>query len=225
MLDTIFASVFTDTLTIYAFLICICSALVLGTFIAFLYTKQSKYTKGYVVTLSILPAVVAMIIMMVNGNIGAGIAVAGAFSLCRFRSVPGTAKEIGSLFLAMGTGLAIGMGYIAFAAIFVVIVSSANMLLSKSNFGTPSDNLRTLKVTIPEELNYTDAFADLFETYTLDTSLTSVKTSNMGSLYKLTYDIELKDCSTEKALIDDMRCRNGNLEIMISKQASQYNEL
>lgn len=175
-------------------------------------------------TLAMIPAIVCAVIMMVNGNVGAGVATAGAFSLVRFRSLPGTAKEIGILFLAMGTGLITGMGYIAYGFLFAVVPSAVYMLYSQIGFGTKKQAAKqfalkkTMRITIPEDLDYTEIFDDLFEKYTKDNELVSVKTTNMGSLFRLTYDMTLKDKSMEKALIDDIRCRNGNLEITVSRQ-------
>jgi len=169
-------------------------------------------------TLIVLPAVVSVVIMMVNGNVGAGVAVAGAFSLVRFRSVPGTAKEIAIIFLAMATGLVAGMGYLGIAILCTVILGMAFLLLNLSPLGETSDGQKLLRITIPEDLNYTDVFDDLFEKYTKHAKLLDVKTTNMGSLFKLSYDVELQDTSLEKAFIDELRCRNGNLEISISRQ-------
>lgn len=228
-LDQLFTSLFdstgTVTLELTDFLLCTGVALVVGIFIATLYMYKTKYTKSFVVTLATLPAVVSVVIMMVNGNIGAGVAVAGAFSLVRFRSVPGTAKEIGVIFLAMGAGLAIGMGYLGFAVIFVVIVSLASLILTASPLGESKSTQKQLIITIPEDLDYTDVFDDLFEEYTNEATLNRVKTTNMGSLFKLTYDIDLIDLQTEKQFLDELRCRNGNLEIVLAKQPTQGNEL
>ncbi len=201
-----------------AFLLCLFSALVLGVILASSYIYKSNYTKSFVVTLAIIPAVVAMIIMMVNGNIGTGVAVAGAFSLIRFRSVPGTAKEIGAIFIGMGAGLAVGMGYIGYAAIFTIILSLISMLYSASKFGDKKDAEcgKTLRVTIPEDLDYTNIFSDIFEKFTSKAELVTVKTTNMGSMFRLTYRVILQDKKLEKEMLDQIRCRNGNLEISVS---------
>lgn len=214
-----------SSIDVGGFIISILASLVLGAAIAAAYAYKSKYSKTFIMTLVIMPAVVAMVIMMVNGSIGTGIAVAGAFSLVRFRSVPGSAKEIGAIFMAMGTGLATGMGYIAFAALFVVILSIVNMALTASPIGEQKTSERTLTITIPEDLDYEGVFDDLFEEYTTNHVLNRVKTTNMGSMFKLTYDIDLKTDVSEKAFIDEIRCRNGNLEITMSKQAKFGNEL
>ena len=215
----------TATVTLSNFLLCVGTALILGLFIAVSYTYKTRYTKSFVVTLATLPAVVCMVIMMVNGNLGAGVAVAGTFSLVRFPSLPGTAKEIGAIFLAMGTGLATGMGYIGYAILFVIILNVIGIIYTASSIGDGKSTQRTMRITIPEDLDYTGVFDDLFNNYTSECELLSVKTTNMGSLFKLTYDLILKNASEEKAFIDDLRCRNGNLEIIMAKQSSAAGEL
>lgn len=199
------------------FLVDIGVALIIGFLIALVHMYKNSYTKSFVVTLAILPAVVAMVIMMVNGSIGAGIAVAGTFSLVRFRSAPGSAKEIAAVFLAMAAGLACGMGFLLYALLFVAIILMVILLYSQSKFGSQSNKARTMTVTIPEVLDYTDVFDDLFKEYTDEWKLTQMKTSNMGSLFKLTYNLKLKSETMEKAFVDEIRCRNGNLEIIIHR--------
>lgn len=157
--------------------------------------------------------------MLVNGNIGAGIAVAGAFSLVRFRSAAGSAREIGSIFLAMATGLATGMGYVAIAGIFFVIIAGFMLLLSGAGFGKGSPAERILKITIPESLDYEGLFDDLFEEYTDGASLEKVKMTNVGTMYELSYEIKLKTDNVPKEFIDKLRCRNGNLNIICSREA------
>ncbi len=230
MTNDFFGSVFESTVTmninVTNFLICMVSAIILGLFMAKMYALKTKSTKGFVVTLALLPLAVAMVIIMVNGNIGTGVAVAGAFSLVRFRSVPGTAKEIVAIFTAMCTGLTIGMGYIGYAALFAVIACLFALLLNLTNFAEEKNNgSRTLQITIPESLNYTEVFDDIFKCFTKEVKLISVKTTNMGSLFKLSYEIELKDRTMEKQFIDELRCRNGNLEIIIGKQELFINGL
>ena len=199
------------------FLIDIGAALLIGFLIALVHMYKNSYTKSFVVTIAVLPAVVAMVIMMVNGSIGAGIAVAGTFSLVRFRSAPGSAKEIAAVFLAMAAGLACGMGFLLYALLFVAIILMVILLYSQSKFGSQSNKARTMTVTIPEVLDYTDVFDDLFKEYTDEWKLTQMKTSNMGSLFKLTYNLKLKSEAMEKAFVDEIRCRNGNLEIIIHR--------
>ena len=165
--------------------------------------------------------------MMVNGNVGAGVAVAGAFSLVRFRSAPGSAKEIVTIFLAMGTGLIAGMGYLGFAALFTLImcgVFTVYNILTSSSFKSETAN-KTIKVTIPEDLDYTEVFEDIFAAYTKSCEMIQVKTTNMGSMFRITYHVTLKDPKTEKQMIDCIRQRNGNLEVMVSKQENKIAEL
>ena len=203
-------------ITPVVFIILVIVSLVLGGMLALIHTYNNDYTKSFVITLAILPAVVAVVILMVNGNIGAGVAVAGAFSLVRFRSAPGTAREIGAIFAAMGMGLIIGMGYIGYAALFTVLIGLAMLIYAKLASGDKKDLHKVLKITIPENLNYSDVFDDIFKEYTKNYKLNQVKTSNMGSLFKLNYEIYLKDVSREKEFIDKLRTRNGNLEISIA---------
>ncbi len=219
MFESIF-STSTTTISVSQFLICIAAALVIGIFLAIIHTYKTHYTLSFVITLALLPAIVCVVIMMVNGNVGAGVAVAGAFSLVRFRSAPGTAKEICSIFLAMGAGLVVGMGYIAFAVLFALVLGVAMVLLELVS-GSVTDlesRKKTLSITIPEDLNYGDTFEDLFAEYTSKCEAVSVKTSNMGSLFKLKYNIVLKDTNKEKEFIDAIRCRNGNLEVGITRR-------
>ena len=218
-MSSIFQSILTSTLTPATFFICTAVSIVLGLLIALCYMKTcKKHNGGFVTTIALLPAVVQIVIMLVNGNLGAGVAVAGAFSLVRFRSIPGTAREICMIFIAMAAGLATGMGYLAFAAIFVLIAALLSLLYAKIGLGEKaSKDKKNLVVVIPESLNYTEVFADLFDEYTESNELVSVKTTNMGSLFKLTYEIKLKDPAREKEFIDALRTRNGNLEIMCAR--------
>ena len=163
--------------------------------------------------------------MLVNGNLGTGVAVMGAFSLVRFRSVPGTAKEISSIFLAMAVGLAAGMGYIGIAVLFVVVIGAANTIFTVSSFGEKRTEERSLRITIPESLDYTEVFDEIFEQYLKRWELIQVKTTNMGSLFRLEYRVVLKDRKDEKKMIDGLRCRNGNLEILSSRAAAIREEL
>ena len=231
MLNNLFTGLFdtstTTTIAVGDFLLCIVVSLFIGLFLALTYIYKSRYTKSFVVTLAILPAVVCVVIMMVNGNVGAGVAVAGAFSLVRFRSVPGTAREIGTIFLAMGAGLIAGMGYLGFAVLFALVLGLCMVLYTQLGFGNGKKQSpdKTLRITIPEDLNYSEVFTDLMEEYTKHYELVKVKTTNMGSLFKLTYNITLKDVSKEKEFIDALRCRNGNLEICMMRQEINAAEL
>ncbi len=178
---------------------------------------KNRCSQSFAVALAVLPAIVQIVIMLVNGNIGAGVAVAGAFSLVRFRSAPGSAREIGYVFLAMAIGLATGMGYVVLAAVFFVVIAVVMLLLAAVNFGSKHDSERVLKITIPENLDYDGLFDDLFEKYTTSHELVKVRTSNMGTLYELQYRIVLKSAQPPKAFIDDIRCRNGNLNIICGR--------
>lgn len=231
MLETVFRGLFdaesANIITVSDFMICLAGSLVIGFVIAVMYMYKNIYSKSFIVTLATLPAVVCVVIMMVNGNVGTGVAVAGTFSLVRFRSVPGTAREIGVLFLAMGAGLLTGMGYIAFAFLFIIVMGLVAMLYTQLGFGAGKRTAlnKTVHITIPEDLDYTDVFDEIFDQFTDKKELVNVKTTNMGSLFKLTYNITFKEKNIEKAFIDAVRCRNGNLEITMSNQETPMAEL
>ena len=214
MLESILAS----GITLPAFLICTAVSLVLGIATALISMYRTKCSQSFAVTLAVLPAIVQIVIVLVNGNVGAGVAVAGAFRLVRFRSVPGTAREIGVIFLAMALGLATGMGYVVLAAVFFVIIAAVLFLLTKLGFGTRRTDERLLKITIPENLDYDGLFDDLFANYTTAHTLERVKTANMGTLYELQYRVTLRDAQVSKAFLDALRCRNGNLNITCSRE-------
>lgn len=231
MVNLLFQGIFdtdmTKVITITDFLLCIGVALVVGLILAFAHMYRSRYTKSFIVTLALLPAVVCVVIMMVNGNVGAGVAVAGAFSLVRFRSVPGTAKEITMLFLAMGAGLIAGMGYLGFTMLFTIVMCAFCIFYNYLDFGTRKNAARykTLTITIPEDLDYTGVFEDILKEHCMSYDLVRVKTTNMGSLFRLTYDLVMKKEGNEKKMIDQLRCRNGNLEISVSRQETTVAEL
>ena len=231
MLENLFKGLFDTDLTavisVTDFLLCLGASLVIGILMAFAYMYRTRYTKSFVVTLALLPAVVCVVIMMVNGNVGTGVAVAGAFSLVRFRSVPGTAKEICTLFLAMGAGLIAGMGYLGFAVLFTVVMCIMFVLYNRLDFGTKKNSAtyKTFTITIPEDLDYSGIFDDIFAEFTTSHDLVRVKSTNMGSMFKLTYNVMLRDVTREKEMIDKIRCRNGNLEIAVSKQETVGTEL
>lgn len=231
MLSKIFKGIFDNTasevINVGAFLACIVVSLLIGLLLAGVYTYKSRYTKSFLVTLAMLPAVVCVVIMMVNGNVGAGVAVAGAFSLVRFRSVPGTAREIGAIFLAMSTGLIAGMGYLGYAVLFAVVLSGITLLYNNFDFGSKKngEKYKVLHITIPEDLDYTGVFDEILEKYTSSHELVQVKTTNMGSLFRLTYNLVLNSEESEKELVDKLRCRNGNLEISISRKETVTYEL
>jgi uncharacterized membrane protein YhiD involved in acid resistance len=214
-------SIIETQITLPTFLICTGVSLLLGLCSAALCMYKSRHTQSFVITLAMLPAVIQVVIMLVNGNIGAGVAVAGAFSLIRFRSVPGTAKEIGMIFLAMAIGLATGMGYVVLAVLFFVIMAVFALVLARVRFGGGAKNERQLKITIPENLDYDSLFDDLFEQYALSAELERVKTTNMGTLYELSYRVVFREEQVPKAFLDELRCRNGNLNIVCGRVATQ----
>lgn len=208
----------TATITPTAFFQCLGTALVLGAVLALLYRLNNRCSQSFAVTLALLPAVVCVVILLVNGNLGAGVAVAGAFSLVRFRSAPGSAREIGAIFLAMAAGLATGMGYVGYAVLFTVVIGAVQWLYESLTrlLAHRTRCEKILRITIPEELDYGSVFDDLFDTYTVAHRLTKVKTTHLGSLFRLTYAVTLRDGAQEKEFIDALRCRNGNLEISCS---------
>lgn len=205
------------TLSIQTALICMVVSILLGLVMAFAYMMQGRYTKQFVITLVILPVLVQTVIMLVNGNLGTSVAVMGAFSLVRFRSLPGSARDISAIFFAMVVGLATGMGFVSYAVIITVLVCIVMVLLSKSKLGDNKEEVKDLRITIPENLDYSEIFDDLFEKYAAIHSLNRVKTSNMGSMYELSYSVVIKADSSEKEFIDELRCRNGNLPIICSR--------
>ena len=226
MFEGIFDNGLIQVIEVGDFLLCLGVSLVLGLVMAAAYMVKNEHSKSFLVTIALLPAVVCVVIMMVNGNIGAGVAVAGAFSLVRFRSAPGSAKEIVTIFLAMGAGLIAGMGYLGFAALFTVIMCAIFLVYNAVADSAKSEAVhKTMKITIPEDLDYTGAFDDLFAEYTKKNELIAVKTTNMGSMFRLTYNVTLKDATKEKEMIDRIRERNGNLEIVVSKQETRAAEL
>ena len=231
MIDNLFRGLFDTDMTVIItpaeFLTCLGVSLGIGLILAALSQYHTRYTRSFVVTLALLPAVVCVVIMMVNGNVGTGVAVAGTFSLVRLRSAPGTAREICAIFLAMAAGLIAGMGYLGYAVLCTLVLGGAEllfrMLSAKADGG--ASLYKTLHITIPEDLDYSDVFDEPLREFTREYELTSVKTTNMGSLFRLTYNITLRDSRTEKSLIDRLRCRNGNLEITVSKQETAIGEL
>ena len=227
MFKGLFDSDVTTVIGVGDFLLCVGCSLLIGLILAAGYMCRCRYTKSFILTLALLPTVVCVVIMMVNGNVGAGVAVAGAFSLVRFRSVPGSAKEITMLFLAMTSGLMAGMGYLGFALLFTILMCLLSILYNQMDFGV-SKNMaayKTLNITIPEDLDYTDVFDGILNYYASSYELVRVKTTNMGSLFRLTYNLTLRDVSKEKEMIDKLRCRNGNLEITVYKQETSPAEL
>lgn len=229
MLDTIFSSVYQsgESVGVTTYLLLTGAALLLGFLYALLYARQNACSKSFAVTLSTLPAIVSTVIFLVNGSIGAGVAVAGAFSLVRFRSAPGSGREITAVFISMAVGLACGMGAPALAALFCALMCMTEFVYHAARFGEKRDleRRKILNVTVPESLEYAEIFDDLFEEYTEECRMIRVKTSNLGSLNRLSYDILLRKSGSEKQFIDAIRCRNGNLEVSLSSSSGEREEL
>ena len=221
MLDSITYSDKVFSMSIPMFLASIFLALALGIGTALVFQFRTKHTASMATTLAIMPPAIALVIMLVNGNIGAGVAVAGAFALVRFRSLPGTAKEIAAIFVAMAVGLACGMTQLLLAVIFFAIMSVTVIVLTLIGFGDKSAKMRQVRITIPEDLDYYELFDDLFEQYTKEWELSRVKTTNMGTLYELWFDVLLKDEKQAKEFMDAIRCRNGNLRVMMGRIADK----
>lgn len=230
MLDEIVGSILTESadmmsLSLSEFLICSLCSLLLGVLAAGIYMFRNSYSKSFVITIALLPAVVQLVIMLVNGNLGAGLAVMGAFSLVRFRSIPGSAKDIAAVFISMAIGLATGMGFLFIAFVFTVLIGAANVIFTLVPLEMRAHEEKHLKITIPESLDYNGMFDDIFRRYTENNRLVSVKTTNMGSLYQLQYSTKLKKGANEKEFIDALRTRNGNLEIALGQSLFRREEL
>ena len=226
MLDAALTSIFGSAGSLVAgvstvdFLLCCAASIVLGAAVAAIYMFRHTYSKNFVVTLALLPLIVQMVITLVNGNLGAGIAVMGVFNLVRFRSIPGSAKDIGNVFLAMAIGLATGMGFIALPVLFTVIVGIANVVYVLSPFGKQKAPEKMLKITIPEDLEYDGVFDGVLARYTDEHELVEVQTTNMGSLFLLEYAVRMKEPGVEKRMIDEVRCLNGNLKVVLGRAAA-----
>ena len=231
MLDATFQSVFSasesaaSSVSVSAFLLCCLASLALGVACAFIYMYRHDYSKNFVVTLALLPLVVQTVITLVNGNLGVGVAVMGVFSLVRFRSIAGTAKDIGSVFAAMAVGLACGMGYITLAVLFCAILAVASVGFAASPFGEKKEPGKTLRITVPEDLDYVGVFEPTLEKYARSYELAQVETVNMGSLFKLEYEVHLASPENEKRLLDELRCLNGNLKISIGRMSQNRSTL
>ncbi|MBP3255234.1 MAG: DUF4956 domain-containing protein [Clostridia bacterium] len=205
--------------------ICIGVAIVLGIIISATHKLTTKTTPNFLLTLTLLPVLVQVVILLVNGNLGTSLAVAGAFSLIRFRSMQGNSKELISIFWAMTTGLALGMGYVVLAVIITIIVAILMLIISKVLLKTQNSSRRKLKIVIPENLDYNDIFNDLMKKYTDKCELQKAKTTNMGSTYELSYIVNLKNNINEKDFIDEIRVRNGNMLVMLEREELSEVEL
>ena len=215
----------TSGLSIKSGIICMLVSIILGITIALVHKNTSKYSKNFLITLGLLPILVQAVIMLVNGNLGTSVAILGAFSLVRFRSIPGNSKEITSVFFAMVVGLAVGVGYVTFAICLTLVASILIIVLSKTSFGNPNERVKKLKITIPENLDYTEIFDEIFSKYLKKYELEKVKTTNMGSMYELLYNININTDVNEKEFIDELRVRNGNLPIVLQREVMGELEL
>ena len=224
-MSNIFGSIFTNSLTLGTFLISIIASLVLGLILTLGFMYRNTYTKSFITALVLIPAIEAVVIMMVNDNLGVGLSVAGSFALIRFRSVKGSAKELATVFMAMTIGIMCGSGFIALAAIFTLVITLAMFTLTLLNYGGQSINERYLKVTIPESLDYEDILDEVLDKYTTRYELESVKTLSLGSLFRVDYSISMKNKNDIKKMIDELRVKNGNLEITCCKQVIDREEL
>lgn len=199
-------------------------ALLLGMLIAVLY-RSCTVCNGFPVVLAVMPMLVTAVILIVNGNLGASVAVLGAFGLVRFRSAPGSAMDIGFLFFAMAVGLAAGMGFLTLAVLITILAGIMFLILEKSGFGKTESKSRQLRITIPEDLDYAGIFDDLFQKYTTSAELEWAKTTNMGTMYELSYLVNLRRMDSQKAFMDEIRCRNGNLTVRMGLVSQEKNTL
>ncbi len=231
MLDSALTSIYgtsdslVGSISATSFLACCAASIVLGLAVALIYMFRHSYSKNFVVTIALLPLIVQMVITLVNGNLGAGVAVMGVFNLVRFRSIPGSAKDIGTVFMAMAIGLATGMGFIWLGVVFTLIVAVVNVAYVLSPFGQQKEPTKTLRITLPEDLDFEGIFDDVMGEFTSFDELVEVRTTNMGSLYQLEYAVRLKRPGTEKQFIDALRCLNGNLKISLGRSMLGQNTL
>lgn len=220
-----FISLFEKSMSTSAILISSAASLTMGYVVARTYMYKNSYSKGFVSTLILLPFLVQVVIMMVNGNLGTSVAILGAFGLIRFRSVAGSARDISNIFLSMALGLASGMGHVTFALFVLVVTCITNLVIFGTSFGEKGLIEKELRIVIPESLDYEGIFDDILDEYTRDYSLVRVKTTNMGSLFELRYIITVDTLQSTKALIDALRVRNGNLNIVCGQVSVERGEL
>ncbi len=216
-----FNSILGETLDLKTFGICLLVAFILGIIVALVHQKTSPANKNFITTLAVLPVLVTMVILLVNGNLGTSVAILGAFGLVRFRSIPGNSRAIMDVFFAMAIGLAVGTGYIGFAALFTAVVSLFIIILSALKFGEGHTAEKKLIIMVPEDIDYTSIFDQTFAKYTTDHTLERSKTTNMGSLFELRYRVKLKKGINEKQFIDQLRVKNGNLKVILSQPLAE----
>ncbi len=215
-MEYLFSPIFEGDFDATSYLICSLTSLILGCIVAFTHYKLHKANSSMTITIILLPFVVQTVLMFVNGDVGTGVAIAGAFSLIRFRSVQCTPEEIIIIFAGMAIGLATSTGYVFVAIIFTVALVICLYLYELLIHQRTFSQHKQLRITIPESLNYDQAFEKVFNGFTTSHQLMTIKTTNMGSLYKLTYNIELIDPQNTQAFINELRVLNGNLEISIT---------
>lgn len=223
MIESIFNSTTAATISVENFIICIGVGIILGAIISATHKLTTKTTPNFVITLTILPVLVLVVILLVNGNLGTSLAVAGTFGLIKFRSMQGNSKEIVSVFWAMAVGLALGMGFVTLAILITIIVSIMMFVLSR--FTNIATGERKLKIVIPENLDYEEVFDDLLKAFTSKCEMMKVKTTNMGSMYELQYRVVLNKGVKEKDFLDEIRVRNGNMLVMLERQEISEVEL
>ena len=221
----LFGSILTGDFTLIQFMIVIIVSMLLGFIVSLAFMFRNTYSKTFITSLIIIPAIETVVILLVNDNLGVGLSVAGSFALIRFRSIKGNAKELVAIFMSMAIGILCGTGYVVLGVIFTLLLSLIMVVLALTNFGKAKELDKYLKITIPESLNYDEVFNDILKKYTKTYELISIKTLNLGSLYRIEYHITLKDPKNIKKMIDELRTRNGNLEIMCSNLATNREEL
>ena len=224
-MTNLFGSIFANSLTVGSFLLAIITSMVLGVVLSLVVMYKNKYTKSFISALVLIPAIETVVIMLVNDNLGIGLTVAGSFALIRFRSVKGNARELAAVFMAMTIGIICGTGYLMVAVLFTLVLCVAMFLLTVLNFGEQPKSERVLRITIPESLNYDEVLDEVLEKYTDNYELERVKTLSLGSLFRLDYNVTLKKGTSIKQMIDELRTRNGNLEIVCSKASVNREEL
>ncbi len=222
-----FTSIYSSSVTAQEFFSMAAAAVLCGTLYAWIMARRVRSTKRFFIVVSMIPFVVGAVITFVNGNIGTGVAIGGAFSLIRFRSAPGSADEIAAILIAMGAGIAFGMGYLAYGVIILLALALLYFLFASLGLfdSKPMQEEQLLKITVPESLEYADMFDEIFSRYLKSAERLGVKTTGMGSMFRLSYLIRMKDSKAEKAFIDELRTRNGNLEISLLPYSEQQAQL
>lgn len=223
-METLFASTISDKLSLGATVNIIVTSLIMGLFISIIYIKtqgKESFSHGFTITLIMLPAIIAIIILLVGNNIARAFSLAGAFSLIRFRSTPGDPIDVAYVFFTLAVGLACGMGYIAYGILFAIILCLVMVILSITKYAKPKVPTMQLKITIPEDVDFQNCFDDILEEYTQTYKVQRVKTTDFGSLFEIAYVIQPKDDMNQKAFIDELRCRNGNLSIVLNTKVNE----